>query len=95
MEVSASIFTLAQEGECPLDRSTHLRVGALDIPDATPADIERVAEAAVLPGSPTHDVPVELTVPPVRDAILAHDAFTAATAKERFDLFCDLVAHSR
>lgn len=49
-----------------------------DLAAATPADIERVAEAALLPGSPTRNVPVELTVPLVRDAILALDAFTAS-----------------
>lgn len=49
----------------------------LKLGNAKPADIERVAEAALKPGTPTHNVPVELTVPLVRDAILALDAFTS------------------
>lgn len=50
----------------------------LNLGGATPAEIERVAAAALRPGTPTHNVPVELSVPLVRDAILALDAFTTA-----------------
>lgn len=49
----------------------------LKLAQATPADIERVAEAALRPGSATWRVAVPLSVAIVRDAILALDAFTS------------------
>lgn len=52
----------------------------LKLGEATSADVERVAEASLRPGAPTHNVPVDLTVPLVRDAILALDAFTTRLA---------------
>ncbi len=48
---------------------------------ASHADITRVAEAALLPGSATYKVAVPLSVPIVRDAILALDAFTTRAAR--------------
>jgi len=54
------------------------RLADLDLASATRADLERVAEAALLPGSPTWNVAVPLSVPIVRDAIIATDAFTSS-----------------
>jgi glycerol dehydrogenase len=48
---------------------------------AAPADIEKVAAAALKPGSATWRVAVPLSVEIVRDAILALDAFTSTLAK--------------
>jgi glycerol dehydrogenase len=53
------------------------RLRDLNLGQATPADIERVAKAALKPGSSIYKVAVPLSVPIVRDAILALDAFTA------------------
>jgi len=53
------------------------RLADLNLAAITPADLERVAEAALLPGSPTWKVAVPLSVPIVRDAIIATDAFTS------------------
>ena len=52
----------------------------LKLGKAKPADIERVAEASLKPGSATWRVAVPLSVEIVRDAILALDAFTAQLA---------------
>lgn len=56
------------------------RLADLNLAAATRADIERVAEAALQDGSPTWNVAVPLSVPIVRDAILATDAFTSSFA---------------
>lgn len=48
----------------------------LNLAKATQADIGRVAEAALRPGSATYKVAVPLSVEIVRDAILSLDAFT-------------------
>lgn len=56
------------------------RLADLNLAAATRADIERVAEAALLEGSPTWNVAVPLSVPIVRDAIIATDAFTGSLA---------------
>jgi len=53
------------------------RLQDLNLGRATPGDIERVAKAALKPGSSIYKVAVPLSVPIVRDAILALDAFTA------------------
>jgi len=52
------------------------RLADLNLASASKADIERVAEAALLPSSPTWKVDVPLSVAIVRDAIIATDAFT-------------------
>ncbi len=52
------------------------RLADLNLASASKADIERVAEAALLPGAPTWKVAVPLSVAIVRDAIIATDAFT-------------------
>ena len=49
----------------------------LKLGEATAADIGRVAQASLQPGSPTWRVAVPLSVDIVRDAILALDAFTS------------------
>lgn len=56
------------------------RLADLNLAAATRADIERVAEAALLPGSATWKVAVPLSVAIVRDAIIATDAFTSSLA---------------
>ena len=48
----------------------------LGIVDDVPAKISRVAEAACQPGNIIYATPVTITVPAVRDAILALDAFS-------------------
>ena len=53
------------------------RLQNLNLGRATPGDIERVAKAALKPGSSIYKVAVPVSVPIVRDAILALDAFTA------------------
>ncbi len=50
----------------------------LRITDGVRDKIERVAEAALRPGNIIYATPVELSVPIVRDAILALDAFSRA-----------------
>lgn len=52
----------------------------LDLAGVSTADIERVAEASLKPGEPTWRVAVPLSLPIVRDAILATDAFTSRLA---------------
>jgi glycerol dehydrogenase len=52
----------------------------MNLGKATPADIEKVAAAALKPGSVTWRVAVPLSVEIVRDAILALDAFTSRSA---------------
>lgn len=54
------------------------RLADLNLGSATKADLERVAEAALAEGSPTWNVAVPLSVPIVRDAIIATDAFTSS-----------------
>ncbi len=54
-----------------------VRLADLNLADATPEDIVRVAEAALKPGSAIYRVAVPLSVEIVRDAILALDAFTS------------------
>jgi glycerol dehydrogenase len=54
------------------------RLADLNLGNVGGAEIERVAEAALLPGSPTWNVAVPLSVPIVRDAIIATDAFTSS-----------------
>ncbi|MDB5523935.1 MAG: putative glycerol dehydrogenase [Rhizobium sp.] len=54
------------------------RLADLNLGAVTKSDLERVAEAALLPGSPTWKVAVPLSVPIVRDAIIATDAFTSS-----------------
>ncbi|OBZ95659.1 glycerol dehydrogenase [Pararhizobium polonicum] len=54
------------------------RLADLNLASVTKADLERVAEAALLPGAPTWKVAVPLSVPIVRDAIIATDAFTSS-----------------
>ena len=54
------------------------RLADLNLASVTRADLERVAEAALLQGSPTWNVAVPLSVPIVRDAIIATDAFTSS-----------------
>jgi glycerol dehydrogenase len=54
------------------------RLADLNLASVSKADLERVAEAALLPGSPTWRVAVPLSVPIVRDAIIATDAFTTS-----------------
>jgi glycerol dehydrogenase len=54
------------------------RLADLNLGKAGKAEIERVAEAALLPGSPTWNVAVPLSVPIVRDAIIAADAFASS-----------------
>lgn len=56
------------------------RLADLDLANVSHADLERVAEAALLPGSPTWKVAVPLSVSIVRDAIIATDAFTSSLA---------------
>lgn len=53
------------------------RLADLNLGAATPDDIERVAEASLKSGSSIYKVAVPLSVPIVRDAILALDAFTS------------------
>lgn len=52
------------------------RLADLNLAKATQADIGRVAEASLRPGSATYNVAVPLSVEIVRDAILSLDAFT-------------------
>ena len=52
------------------------RLADLNLAQATQADIGRVAEASLRPGSATYKVAVPLSVEIVRDAILSLDAFT-------------------
>jgi glycerol dehydrogenase len=54
-----------------------VRLADLNLADATPDDILKVAEAALKPGSAIYRVAVPLSVEIVRDAILALDAFTS------------------
>lgn len=54
------------------------RLADLGITHDVKAKAERVAEAALRPGAIIHATPVTLSVPIVRDAILALDAFSAA-----------------
>jgi glycerol dehydrogenase len=54
----------------------------LNLGDATTADISRVAEASLKPGSATYKVAVPVSVEIVRDAILALNAFTIGLARE-------------
>jgi glycerol dehydrogenase len=54
------------------------RLADLKLASVTKADLERVAAAALAEGSPTWKVAVPLSVPIVRDAIIATDAFTSS-----------------
>lgn len=54
------------------------RLADLNLASVTEAELERVAEAALAEGSPTWKVAVPLSVPIVRDAIIATDAFTSS-----------------
>lgn len=54
------------------------RLADLNLGSVTRSDLERVAEAALAEGSPTWKVAVPLSVPIVRDAIIATDAYTSS-----------------
>jgi glycerol dehydrogenase len=54
------------------------RLADLNLAAVTRTDLERVAEAALAEGSATWKVAVPLSVPIVRDAIIATDAFTSS-----------------
>jgi glycerol dehydrogenase len=54
----------------------------LNLGDATTADMKRVAEASLKPGSATYKVAVPVSAEIVRDAILALNAFTIGLARE-------------
>ena len=53
------------------------RLADLNLAGASAADLERVAEAALKPGSATWKVPVPISIDVVRDAIIATDAITS------------------
>ncbi len=56
------------------------KLSDLGVVEDVPAKIERVAEAACRPGNIIYATPVTITVPAVRDAILALDAFSRSIA---------------